>query len=172
MSMLLTPAGPVAHDPWRILADDEPAPGAGDVAVSFARVRDDPTLLRRAGRLGVTIAPADRVEDIADKLGALALIAVAFPAFRDGRGYSTARLVRERYGYKGELRAVGDVLEDQLFFMLRCGFHSFAVTAPDPEAAMARAVRRFSLAYQSAGDALIPIHQLRAMRRAQRTAAE
>lgn len=80
--------------------------------------------------------------------------------------------MRERYGYRSELRAVGDVLEDQLFFMLRCGFDSFTLRAPDPAAAMARAAARFSLAYQGAADALAPIYQLRAARRAQRTAAE
>lgn len=172
MSVLLTRAGVVRDDPWRFLAEDEAAADGADVVVSFARLQAEARLAERAGRLGVAIAPGDRVEEIVDKLPALSLIAVAFPGFRDGRGYSTARLLRERYRYAGELRAVGDVLEDQLFFMLRCGFDSFALNAPDPVAAIARAAGRFSLAYQGAADAIAPIHELRALRRAQRTAAE
>jgi uncharacterized protein (DUF934 family) len=172
MSALVSRDGIAANDPWRFLADDEAAESGADVVVSFGRLRDDDALAQRAGRLGVAIAPGDRVEDIADKLSAVSLVAIDFPGFRDGRGYSTARLARERFGYTGELRATGDVLEDQLFFMLRCGFDSFTLRAPNPEAAIARAAARFSLAYQSAGDALAPIHRLRALRRAQRTAAE
>ena len=79
------------------------------------------------GALGVRLTPSDDPALIANDLDKLTLIAVEFPAFTDGRGYSTATLLRERYGYKGELRAVGDVLRDQIFLMSRSGFTTFAL---------------------------------------------
>jgi uncharacterized protein (DUF934 family) len=87
---------------------------------------------------------------------------VNFPKFADGRGYSTARLLRERYGYHGEIRAIGDVLHDQLFFMKRCGFDAYAVRADkDIEAALA-GFDDFSDAYQAAVDQPQPLFRRRA----------
>lgn len=84
-------------------------------------------IVARQQPIGLLLQPADRVEDIAADVGHFAVIAVNFPKFVDGRGYSTASLLRQRYGYAGELRAVGDVLHDQLFFMRRVGFDSYAL---------------------------------------------
>ena len=78
-------------------------------------------------RIGLLLQPDERVEDVAADLEYFVVIAVAFPKFVDGRGYSTASLLRQRYQYQGELRAVGDVLHDQLFFMQRVGFDSYAL---------------------------------------------
>jgi len=78
-------------------------------------------------RIGLLIQPDERVEDVAGDLEYFIVIAVNFPKFVDGRGYSTASLLRQRYAYQGELRAVGDVLHDQLFFMQRVGFDSYAL---------------------------------------------
>ena len=152
----------VAHDPWVFLADSDPLPEGADIVVSLARYVSDLDVLTHAGRIGVLIKPEDAVESIADDVMLFALIVVQFPAFRDGRGLTTARLLRERYRYKGELRASGDVLEDQLYFMLRCGFDAFEIVASDPEAAYARAARTFSHAYQPAADARVPVFRLRA----------
>ncbi len=88
--------------------------------------RDD--LLAR-GDVGVLLAPDDDSEAISQDVGRLPLIAVEFPQFTDGRGYSIGRLLRDRYGFRGELRAVGDVLRDQLFALAECGFDTFAISA-------------------------------------------
>jgi uncharacterized protein (DUF934 family) len=89
------------------------------------------------------------------------LVAVHFPKFTDGRGYSTARLLHERLGWQGELRAMGDVLRDQLFLMARCGFDSFALRDDqDPQAALS-AFRDFSVRYQSATDEPQPLFRRR-----------
>jgi uncharacterized protein (DUF934 family) len=116
--------------------------------------------------LGQTNATAVRLESDEDarklipQLGQLALIEVAFPKFRDGRGYSAARILREA-GYTGELRAAGDVLVDQIPFMRRCGFDSFAPEADIDTAALERALSRYEHAYQKAADGRSPVWALR-----------
>ena len=116
--------------------------------------------------LGQTNASAVRLESDDDArkllphLDRLALIEIAFPKFRDGRGYSSARILREA-GYAGELRAQGDVLVDQLPLMRRCGFDSFAPEAAIDPAALDRALGRYDLAYQKAADAAVPVWALR-----------
>ena len=93
-------------------------------------------------------------------LDRLALIEIAFPSFRDGRGYSSARILREA-GYKGELRAQGDVLVDQVAFMRRCGFDSFAPQSPLNEEAVAASAARYQNVYQRAADGAVPVWKLR-----------
>jgi uncharacterized protein (DUF934 family) len=155
----------VAGDPWAFLADEDAIPETGDIVVSQARflAEREALLARNAGRLGVLVQPSkDEVEQIGADAPRFALIAVGFPAYRDGRGFTTARLLRERYAFIGELRAVGDVLPDLIFFMLRCGFDAFALKAHHPEEDFARAARTFSVAYQGAADGRLPAHRLRA----------
>ncbi len=89
-------------------------------------------------------------------LGHLALIALVFPKFRDGRAYSQARLLRERYSYRGELRATGDVLRDQFQFLLRAGFDSFEVKKPADARVFAEAAARYSVFYQPSADGRVP----------------
>ena len=116
--------------------------------------------------LGQSNATAVRLESDEDArallphLGRLALIEIAFPKFRDGRGYSAARILREA-GYDGELRAQGDVLVDQIPLMRRCGFDSFHAEAPLDEAAVARALARYDHVYQKAADGRPPVWALR-----------
>ena len=93
-----------------------------------------------------------------------ALVALDFPKFRDGRAYSYARLLRERYGFRGELRAVGEVLLEQLFFMLRTGFDAFEIQGPDPSGAYRTALADFSVWYQPTGDGRPTAIQLRRAR--------
>ena len=93
-------------------------------------------------------------------LDRLALIEIAFPSFRDGRGYSSARILREA-GFKGELRAQGDVLVDQVAFMRRCGFDSFAPQSPLNDAAVAASAERYPNVYQRAADGAVPVWKLR-----------
>ena len=106
----------------------------------------------RASRLGVLLGPADDPAPIAPDLDTLSLVAVDFPAFTDGRGYSIARLLRERHGWQGELRAVGEVLRDQLFLLARCGFDTFALADGQPVDEALAAFADFSESYQSAVD--------------------
>ena len=112
--------------------------------------------------LGQTNASAVRLESDEDArallphLGRLALIEIAFPKFRDGRGYSSARILREA-GFTGELRAQGDVLVDQLPFMRRCGFDSFVPDAAIDGSVLARALARFGEVYQKAADGRLPV---------------
>ena len=118
-------------------------------------------LLGRTAPLGVQLAPNDEPAELAGDVSCFALIAIDFPKFTDGRGYSIARLLRERYGYRGKLRAVGDVLHDQLFYMLRCGFDSFAIKHQEliPDALAAYWV--FSEGYQSSVDRPVPLFKRR-----------
>ena len=114
-------------------------------------------ILERAQPVGVWLDSHEGPDAIAVDLQHFAVIAVNFPKFADGRGFSTARLLRERYGYTGELRAIGDVLQDQLYFMKRCGFDAYAVRADkDIEAALA-GLNDFSESYQAAVDQPQPL---------------
>lgn len=111
--------------------------------------------------IGVWLDSHEGPEAIAGDLDRFTVIAVNFPKFADGRGYSIARLLRERYGYAGELRAIGDVLQDQLYFMKRCGFDAYAVRPDkDIEAALA-GLKDFSESYQAAVDQPQPLFRRR-----------
>lgn len=107
------------------------------------------------GALGVKLTPTDDPASIANDLDKLALIAIEFPAFADGRGYSTATLLRERYRYIGELRAVGDVLRDQIFLMSRAGFTTFALRDDQNVEKALAAFNDFSAYYQHAADRFV-----------------
>jgi len=109
----------------------------------------------------VSLANTDPVEDLAPHVGRLRLIVLNFPKFSDGRAYSQARLLRGRYGYQGELRATGNVLRDQLPFMLRCGFDSFESDQQGFGEALAHARTLYSVVYQPAEDGRTPISMLR-----------
>jgi uncharacterized protein (DUF934 family) len=122
--------------------------------------RDELTPRLEQGEIGVWIdsheAPEALAESVVD-LNRIAVIAVHFPKFTDGRGYSIAHLLRSRYSYRRELRAVGDVLRDQLFYMKRCGFDAFQLRADkDIDAALA-SLGDFSEAYQGAADQPLPL---------------
>jgi uncharacterized protein (DUF934 family) len=108
----------------------------------------------------VRIEAGDDVRQLIPMLDRLRLVEVSFPSFRDGRGYSAARILREA-GYTGELRAAGDVLVDQVAFMRRCGFDSFAPEAAIDEAALERALGRYAHVYQKAADGRVPVWALR-----------
>lgn len=109
----------------------------------------------------VWIAPDDDFEPMISRLLGLEIIAVDFPVFRDGRGYSIATLLRSRYGWKGELRAIGDVLRDQLKFMRRCGFDAFAVRADKNIHDAIRSFSHYTVQYQGAVDDPVPLFRRR-----------
>ena len=119
-------------------------------------------LQTRCTPVGVWLDVTDGPEAIADELAAFAVIGVNFPKFTDGRGYSTARLLRERFGYTGELRAIGDVLLDQLFLMARCGFDAFALKEGKDTAKALAAFETFKTPYQAAVDQSQPLFRRRA----------
>jgi len=126
--MALWKNGRFEADSFAAVADDADLPD-GAIVVSLKRFlaqRED--LLARNTPLGVLLQPADRLEPISADLSRLAVLVLAFPKFADGRGFSLARLARERYGFAGELRAVGDILFDRVAYMLRCGFDSLDIS--------------------------------------------
>jgi uncharacterized protein (DUF934 family) len=116
--------------------------------------------LDQSNATAVRLEPDDDARALIPFLDRLTLIEVAFPKYRDGRGYSAARILREA-GYQGELRAQGDVLVDQIAFMRRCGFDSFAPEASLNPEAVARALSNYDHVYQKAADAAVPIWKLR-----------
>lgn len=113
---------------WTMLDDEADLPVDGKALVSLDRYLELGGTAPEGLELGVVIRAGDKAERLRDHLATVPMIAVDFPKFSDGRGYSSARLLREKFGYKGELRAVGDVLIDQIPFMVRCGIDSFEIT--------------------------------------------
>ncbi len=171
--------GRLADDRWQIVALDANAT-ADDVAalpipagpvlipapVWVAR-RDEllarPGVLARPGEIAVLLAPTFSVEDIAHDVQRFAMIAVEFPKFIDGRGYSTARLLRERYAYRGELRAVGNIGRDQLFYLHRVGFDAFLIPQGQNAEEALQSLQDFPDVYQGAVDQPLPLFRRRAV---------
>ena len=148
--------------------DDGDLAGNTDALLRF---RDEPAhdepavtldafLAGQAEATTVRLEAGDDARTLLPHLARLAMIEVSFPTYRDGRGYSAARMLREA-GYRGELRAAGDVLVDQLPFMRRCGFDSFAPEAPIDPATLARSLTRYADHYQPAADDTVPIWRKR-----------
>lgn len=151
----------IVDDDWKLVADEADLP-AGAVIISVARWRKERDLLLvRSGKLGLKVSGDTPLTDIAGDLQHFPLIALEFPKFGDGRCFSQARLLRERHGYTGELRAVGDVQRDQLYFMRRCGIDSFAVRADKDIEDALNAFKEFTVRYQPAGDDAQPIYRYR-----------
>ncbi len=164
----------MADDHWHMvtLGDDATADDAANLIIPAGRVmlpatvwlaqRD--TLLARTENLhdiAVSLAPTFRVEDIAHDVHRFALIAVEFPKFIDGRGYSTARLLRERYAYQGELRAVGKIGRDQLFYLRRVGFNAFLLPPEQNAEEALQSLNDFPDVYQGAVDQPLPLFRRR-----------
>lgn len=152
---------------WTRLGAEDAVPATGAVLVPLARWQaDKDSLLARADAVGVWLAAGETADSLSGDLDRLTVVALDFPAFSDGRAYSTARLLRDRFGYRGELRAIGDVLLDQLIQMVRTGFDALDVKAPVSGAPVTvetiqAALSRYSLVYQVAHDARPPVSALR-----------
>ena len=160
--MALLQNGRLVADPFINATDAETIPAEGPVLVSLEQWQDHcPSLQRRRDPVGVLLQSDQHPEIIADDLDQIALVALAFPSFRDGRAYSYARLLRERYGFTGELRAVGDVLLEQLHYMQRCGFDAFDLDSDDPARDFGIAEGDFSVWYQPASDDRLSAMRLR-----------
>jgi uncharacterized protein (DUF934 family) len=139
------------------LGDTQPPPTALQDDATVALLTQTEFLKDPAGhsaggkRLAVRVAAADRVEDLAPHLAHIELVAIEFPGPGEGRGYTYARLLRQRYDFRGEIRAVGPaVKQDLLFFMVRCGFDAFELAPTENVDEARQALRRFTLAYQAA----------------------
>jgi uncharacterized protein (DUF934 family) len=124
-------------------------PDRGYVLVPLALWQSERARLLARGSAGVWLAPADDPAGLADDVHRLRVIAVDFPAFADGRGYSTARLLRERHGYRGELRAIGDIQRDQLYYLSQVGFDAFAVREDHDIGSALASLADFTDGYQS-----------------------
>lgn len=148
-------------DRYTFVADDESVP-EGDVIVSLTRFQaEGESLMSNTRHVGVLIEPDQAVEDLAYDLPRIPVVALNFAKFRDGRPYSSARMLRERLKFAGEIRAVGDVLREQAQFMVRCGFDAFAPADGSSAEQWAAAARRFSHVYQRAADAHAPVFEER-----------
>lgn len=153
----------VVEDQWIVVRDPEAQPNhsAALEMLSFSSWKGmnwhDVTTKPRA----LWLSPDDDFESCIQGFDQLALIAVDFPSFRDGRGYSIAHLLRTRYGWKGELRAIGDVLRDQLNYMRRCGFDAFAVRGDKSIDDALKGFRPYSVQYQGAVDQPLPLFRRR-----------
>jgi len=151
--MPLVKDGKIIDDPFVRFADDTPIPLGSTVLVSDERfMKDAEGLLARARHLGVVWPNNRDMDELVPYLSRLAAVALVFPTFRDGRAYSQARLLRERYAYRGEMRATGQVLRDQFVFLLRAGFDSFDVKKQNDAESFAQTVKRYSVFYQPTGD--------------------
>ncbi len=159
--MALVKQGKIVEDSFQRVTD-EAIPTTGAVLVDLATWQAQREQLKgRAEPVGVVLKSDEHPEVLADDLPGLALVALDFPTFRDGRAYSYARLLRDRYEFTGELRAVGDVLLEQLLYMQRCGFDAFEIESDDPERDFETALADFTVWYQPAGDDRASALQLR-----------
>ncbi|CAI8426544.1 MAG: hypothetical protein CME93_01615 [Hyphomonadaceae bacterium] len=137
---------------WTYVPDDAPLGDESHIILGLERFLAERLQQRSSNKaLGVRLAPADDPEKLRPYLDELDLIEVDFPKYADGRGFSQAQLLRRRYAYTGELRAVGEVLRDQILYMHRSGFDTFSTTRADLSDVMA-ALDEFSLSYQKAAD--------------------
>jgi len=154
----------IVEDPWTLLRDaaslaDVPINTA--VIVSLALWQAEHDVLAGRNAVGVWLKPSDDPGALAGDVARLPLIAIDFPKFVDGRGYSIARLLREKYRFGGELRAIGDVLRDQLYYLRQCGFDAFAVRADRNFADALGGFDDFSDNYQSTVVQPVPLFRRR-----------
>jgi uncharacterized protein (DUF934 family) len=166
--MPLVKGNAVVTDDYVHLADDAEIPADGAVLVPAERFLANPeAVLSRSSKENVkagVIWPNNRdIEDLLPYLDRLAAVALVFPVFRDGRAYTQARLLRERFNFQGELRATGQVLRDQFVFMLRAGFDAFEVKKQSDADAFASVAKRYSVFYQPTGDGRVTAFHRRLM---------
>lgn len=163
--MPLVKGNTVVADEFLHPADDAELPAAGAVLVPAERFLKDPeAVLARKEKIGVIWPNSRDIDGLLPYLDRLAVVALVFPVFRDGRAYSQARLLRERHTFKGELRATGQVLRDQFLFMLRAGFDAFEVKKEKDAQVFADVAKRFSVFYQPTGDGRVTAFHRRMMR--------
>jgi uncharacterized protein (DUF934 family) len=161
--MPLIKNGAAVLDPYVTVSDDAILPDGAPVIVTAARLLTHAAeILTRNAPVGVIWPNNKNVADLAPLLDRLAVVVLVFPSFKDGRAYSQARLLRERFGFRGELRATGQVLRDQFLFLVRAGFDALDVAKAEDAKAFASALSRYTVFYQPTGTGRAPASQLRA----------
>jgi uncharacterized protein (DUF934 family) len=152
-----------ANDIFATVTDDAALPDSGGAIVSLARfLRDRESLLARNAPIGVRLKSDQSPETLGEDVHRLSVVAVEFPAFGDGRGFSWARMLRTRLGYRGEVRAVGAFIFDQLNYLVRVGFDAFEVPDKFDTAAFERALHEMTYVYQPSADGRKTVRELRA----------
>ena len=147
---------------WVRVADDATLPDGAKVIISYERWQSDSEMMRqRNSAIGVSLKSDQSPLLLAEDLARISLVALEFPKFTDGRAFSYARVLRDRLGYRGEIRAFGQVLRDQYLFMLRCGIDTIEPPADKRVEGYAEALREFSVFYQPTSDARRTALQLR-----------
>jgi len=160
--MPLIKNGRVIADRYVNILDDAPLPEGVPVIMPAARfLADGAEILQREAPVGVLWPNNRKVAELAPYLDRLAVVALVFPSFKDGRAYSQARLLRERYGYTGELRATGQILRDQFVFLVRAGFDVLDVAKANDVDAFASVLARYTVFYQTAGEGRASAARLR-----------
>ncbi len=138
----------IIEDSWRHITDEEEI-GSGNITVSLPRwIKEKNTLLAHQGKVGIRISPADKIEDISADLNNISLVAVELPVFTDGRAFSHARLLRSRYGYEGEIRAIGKYIPDQVFYLHRVGVNAFELENTEELPLALSTLNDFTVEYQ------------------------
>lgn len=150
----------VVEDSWQVWRDTENLPSTGGYIVPLALWQTHKDALQALGEIAVFLASDQSPKLLGADISRFALIAVDFPKFADGRGFSYGRELREQHGFTGELRAIGDFMRDQLFFLKRCGFNSFALESDELDEALA-SFDDFSDAYQPSIDQALPAFRRR-----------
>ncbi|MHC8440670.1 MAG: DUF934 domain-containing protein [Candidatus Eutrophobiaceae bacterium] len=153
----------ISDDAWILSREVQEELPEAPIIIPYSRWQEHrDALTQHSHELGVWIDGDCDLDALIDSgLLLLPLIAVDFPKFTDGRAYSLARLLRERYGYSGEIRAIGEILRDQLFFMMRCGIDSFCILEGSNEKALINAFNDLSVRYQAACDEKLPLYRRR-----------
>lgn len=159
--MPLIKHGAESDDPWDYVEDETDLSEGGYFTVRLSRfLAEAPTLSDRNTRVGVRLAPDDEIDELVPYLQQIQLIEIDFPRYTDGRGYSQAQLLRRRHGYEGELRAVGHVLRDQIFYMYRSGIDAYETARADLSSVL-EALKEFSEVYQPGAGGQVPVFRKR-----------
>ena len=154
--------GAVTEDNWTVLQMPVETIPQGNILLPLKYwLEQSAELDGQAGLVGDWLDSDEEVEALADDLAQLPVVALNFPKFVDGRGFSSARLLRDRYDYKGEIRAIGNVIQDQLFMLQRCGFSQFCLADNVDLEAAAKSLNDFSDSYQTAADQDQPLFKRR-----------
>ncbi len=142
----------IIDDNWMHIADDHEIT-AGNITVSLTRWKQQKAdLINHKGNLGIRLSPADKIEDIADALNNISLISLEFPAFTDGRSFSQARLLRSRYAFNGEIRAIGNYMPDQVYYLSRVGVNAFQLEKPEELNVALSTMDDFTVKYQTSSN--------------------
>ncbi|WP_305909243.1 DUF934 domain-containing protein [Methylomarinum sp. Ch1-1] len=142
----------ITDNTWTFVADDD-ALSNGDISVTLTRwKKDKERILKREGKIGIRLATSDEVADLAEDLDKINLIELEFPVFTDGRAFSQARLLRGRYHYQGEIRAIGGFMADQAFYLSRVGVNAFQLDNAEALNTALSTLNDFSVHYQASSN--------------------